>query len=182
MFSSFSYYSARTVQVAPMRTRPFPWSCCAGRQSRPRSSSPTLPMMRAFWSFHAVGYPVIASALHVGKLISLSASAFFPQVPALLDSYYELFGMERFIYRYGDYCGSSQKSSQRRMPCRLLYGILIGTAVPRPPKRRHRRSDRSSGPRCNDGSHGSSLRLPTAARMCWPRGSPLPPSIRAMQA
>jgi hypothetical protein len=39
---------------------------------------------------------VIPAALHVGSLFSLSASPFFPQVPAPLDSYYalhELFGL-----------------------------------------------------------------------------------------
>jgi uncharacterized SAM-binding protein YcdF (DUF218 family) len=62
---------------------------------------------RALWAFHAVGYPVIpATPLRDGNRFSLSASSFFPQVPALLSSYYalyELFGLAWYVCRYGDW-------------------------------------------------------------------------------
>ena len=63
-------------------------------------------MARALWSFHAVGYPVVPAALPEGEVVSLSASSFFPQVPALLGSYYalhELFGLGWYLCRYGEW-------------------------------------------------------------------------------
>jgi uncharacterized SAM-binding protein YcdF (DUF218 family) len=61
-------------------------------------------MARALWSFHAVGYPVVPAVLPEGEAISLSASSFFPQVTALLGSYYalhELIGFGWYLCRYG---------------------------------------------------------------------------------
>ena len=70
-------------------------------------------MARALWSFRAVGYPVIPAAVRQQttgqrqderKAPSLSASSFFPQVPALLVSYnalHELIGLGWYLYRYG---------------------------------------------------------------------------------
>jgi uncharacterized SAM-binding protein YcdF (DUF218 family) len=63
-------------------------------------------MARALWSFRAVGYPVVPAALHTGKATTLSVSSFFPQVTALLGSYYalhELFGFGWYLCRYGDW-------------------------------------------------------------------------------
>ena len=63
-------------------------------------------MARALWSFRAVGYPVVPAALHKGKAMTLSVSSFFPQVTALLGSYYalhELFGFGWYLCRYGDW-------------------------------------------------------------------------------
>jgi uncharacterized SAM-binding protein YcdF (DUF218 family) len=61
-------------------------------------------MARALWSFRAVGYPVIPSPIPDGASLSLSAAAFLPQVPALLNSYYalhELIGLTWYRVRYG---------------------------------------------------------------------------------
>ncbi len=61
-------------------------------------------MARALWSFRAVGYPVIPSPAPDGASPSLSAAAFLPQVPALLNSYYalhELIGLAWYRVRYG---------------------------------------------------------------------------------
>ena len=63
-------------------------------------------MARALWSFHAVGYPVIPAFRPSGELPSLSVGSFFPQVPALLASYYalhEFFGLGWYRWRYGDW-------------------------------------------------------------------------------
>ncbi len=63
-------------------------------------------MARALLSFRAVGYPVVPAIRHGGRLSSLSASSFFPQVPALLSSYYalhELLGLGWYLWRYGDW-------------------------------------------------------------------------------
>ena len=63
-------------------------------------------MARAVWSFRAVGYPVVPAALPTGKAMTLSVSSFFPQVTALLGSYYalhELFGFGWYLCRYGDW-------------------------------------------------------------------------------
>jgi len=69
-------------------------------------------MARALWSFHAVGYPVIPAVCphpqtghgqFFGAAPPLSASSFFPQVPALLNSYralHELIGLAWYRYRY----------------------------------------------------------------------------------
>jgi uncharacterized SAM-binding protein YcdF (DUF218 family) len=59
-------------------------------------------MARALWSFHAVGYPVVPASRDVGELPLLTASSFFPQVPALLSSYYalhELIGLGWYLFR-----------------------------------------------------------------------------------
>ena len=70
-------------------------------------------MARALWSFHAVGYPVTPAVCphpqtghgqSFGAAPSLSASFFFPQVPALLNSYralHELIGLAWYRYWYG---------------------------------------------------------------------------------
>ena len=63
-------------------------------------------MPRALWSFRAVGYPVIPAACSGRDRGSspLSAGDFFPQVPALLWSYYalhELIGLGWYRLRYG---------------------------------------------------------------------------------
>ena len=63
-------------------------------------------MARALWSFRAVGYPVIPASRHGRELSLLSASSFFPQVPALLSSYYalhEFIGLGWYLCRYGDW-------------------------------------------------------------------------------
>lgn len=63
-------------------------------------------MARALWSFRAVGYPVIPANGHGRELPELSASSFFPQVPALLSSYYalhEFIGLGWYLCRYGDW-------------------------------------------------------------------------------
>jgi uncharacterized SAM-binding protein YcdF (DUF218 family) len=69
-------------------------------------------MARALWSFHAVGYPVTPAVCphpqtgngqSVGAAPPLSASSFFPQIPALLNSYralHELIGLAWYRYRY----------------------------------------------------------------------------------
>jgi uncharacterized SAM-binding protein YcdF (DUF218 family) len=61
-------------------------------------------MARTLWSFHAVGYPVVASPTPDGRSLPLSPPAFLPQVPSLLDSYYalhELIGLTWYVCRYG---------------------------------------------------------------------------------
>ncbi|MGH7047007.1 MAG: YdcF family protein [Stellaceae bacterium] len=61
-------------------------------------------MARALWSFHAVGYPVVAAPVQDGRKLSHSPAALLPQVPALLDSYYalhEMIGLGWYICRYG---------------------------------------------------------------------------------
>jgi uncharacterized SAM-binding protein YcdF (DUF218 family) len=63
-------------------------------------------MARALWSFRAVGYPVIPASRHGDELPLLSAGSFFPQVPALLSSYYalhEFIGLGWYLCRYGDW-------------------------------------------------------------------------------
>ena len=60
-------------------------------------------MARALWSFRRVGYPVVPMPVPQGRSPSLSASAFLPQVLALLDSYYalhELLGLAWYYVRY----------------------------------------------------------------------------------
>jgi uncharacterized SAM-binding protein YcdF (DUF218 family) len=60
-------------------------------------------MARALWSFYAVGYPVIAAPLPERQALNLSLSSFFPQVPALMSSYYalhELIGLAWYELRY----------------------------------------------------------------------------------
>jgi uncharacterized SAM-binding protein YcdF (DUF218 family) len=60
-------------------------------------------MARALWSFRAVGYPVVPLPAPEGRSLSLSASAFLPQIPALRDSYYalhELIGFAWYQIRY----------------------------------------------------------------------------------
>ena len=47
-------------------------------------------MARALWSFYAVGYPVIAAALPERQGFDLSLASFFPQTPALMNSYLAL--------------------------------------------------------------------------------------------
>jgi uncharacterized SAM-binding protein YcdF (DUF218 family) len=61
-------------------------------------------MARALWSFRAVGYPVVPLPVPEGVRPALSAAAFLPQVPALLESYYalhELVGLAWYRLRYG---------------------------------------------------------------------------------
>jgi uncharacterized SAM-binding protein YcdF (DUF218 family) len=61
-------------------------------------------MARALWAFRAVGYPVIPSPAREERALTLSAGAFLPQIPALLDSYYalhELIGLAWYLCRYG---------------------------------------------------------------------------------
>lgn len=61
-------------------------------------------MARALWSFRAVGYPVVPAPTPDGRSLRLSAAAFLPQVPSLLDSYYamhELVGLAWYVSRYG---------------------------------------------------------------------------------
>jgi uncharacterized SAM-binding protein YcdF (DUF218 family) len=61
-------------------------------------------MARALWSFYAVGYPVVAAPLPEGQSLPLSPSIAFPQVPALVGSYYalhELIGLAWYKLRYG---------------------------------------------------------------------------------
>jgi uncharacterized SAM-binding protein YcdF (DUF218 family) len=63
-------------------------------------------MARALWSFRAVGYLVIPASPHGRELSLLSSSSFFPQVPALLSSYYalhEFIGLGWYLCRYGDW-------------------------------------------------------------------------------
>jgi uncharacterized SAM-binding protein YcdF (DUF218 family) len=61
-------------------------------------------MARALWSFYAVGYPVVAAPLPEGQSLPLSPSIVFPDVPALVGSYYalhELIGLAWYVGRYG---------------------------------------------------------------------------------
>jgi uncharacterized SAM-binding protein YcdF (DUF218 family) len=63
-------------------------------------------MARALWSFRAVGYPVVPAACspHDEESYELSVGDFFPQVPALVWSYYalhELIGLGWYVLRYG---------------------------------------------------------------------------------
>jgi uncharacterized SAM-binding protein YcdF (DUF218 family) len=61
-------------------------------------------MARALWSFHAVGYPVVAAPTATGRRLRLSPGSFLPQTPALLDSYYalhELIGLAWYVCHYG---------------------------------------------------------------------------------
>jgi uncharacterized SAM-binding protein YcdF (DUF218 family) len=104
VFSTSSYDGAGTVQVTPLRTRPFSAKLLR-RVCVPSALLVTHPwhMTRALRSFHAVGYPVIQSALHVGKIFSLSARVFFPQVAVLLDRYYVLHELFGLMCRYGNY-------------------------------------------------------------------------------
>lgn len=59
-------------------------------------------MARALWSFYAVGYPVIAAPLPERQSLELSFASFFPQIPALMNSYYamhELIGLAWYELR-----------------------------------------------------------------------------------
>ncbi|MFZ3236445.1 MAG: YdcF family protein [Stellaceae bacterium] len=61
-------------------------------------------MARALWSFYAVGYPVAAAPLSEGRALPLSPAIVFPDIPALLGSYYalhELIGLAWYVVRYG---------------------------------------------------------------------------------
>jgi uncharacterized SAM-binding protein YcdF (DUF218 family) len=61
-------------------------------------------MARALWSFYAVGYPVVPAPLPEGQSLEMSPSIVFPQVPALVGSYYalhELIGLAWYVGRYG---------------------------------------------------------------------------------
>jgi uncharacterized SAM-binding protein YcdF (DUF218 family) len=61
-------------------------------------------MARALWSFYAVGYPVVAAPLPERQSLRWAPSIVFPQVPALVNSYYamhELIGLAWYIVRYG---------------------------------------------------------------------------------
>jgi uncharacterized SAM-binding protein YcdF (DUF218 family) len=61
---------------------------------------------RALWSFRAVDYPVVPLPIAEGRELSVSASSFLPQVPALKDSYYalhELIGLGWYRLRYGSW-------------------------------------------------------------------------------
>ena len=61
-------------------------------------------MARALWSFRAVGYPVVPSPTIEDACPSFSVTAFLPQIPALLKSYYalhELIGLAWYRVRYG---------------------------------------------------------------------------------
>jgi len=56
------------------------------------------------WSFPAVGHPVVPAPVPGDVNPSLSAAAFLPQIPALLNSYYalhELIGLGWYRVRYG---------------------------------------------------------------------------------
>jgi uncharacterized SAM-binding protein YcdF (DUF218 family) len=60
-------------------------------------------MARALWSFRAVRYPAVPLPIAEGGSSPLSVAAFFPQVPALLGSYYalhELIGLTWYRVRY----------------------------------------------------------------------------------
>jgi uncharacterized SAM-binding protein YcdF (DUF218 family) len=53
-------------------------------------------MARALWSFDAVGYPAVAAPVDSAATLNLSVGSFFPQVPALMESYlalHELIGL-----------------------------------------------------------------------------------------
>ena len=59
-------------------------------------------MARALWSFHQVGFRVIAAPLPEGHFLELAPSMLFPQVPSLLGSYYalhEIIGLGWYIVR-----------------------------------------------------------------------------------
>jgi uncharacterized SAM-binding protein YcdF (DUF218 family) len=59
-------------------------------------------MARALWSFYAVGYPVVAAPLTADLSLSISPPIVFPQVPALMGSYYalhELIGLAWHVAR-----------------------------------------------------------------------------------
>jgi uncharacterized SAM-binding protein YcdF (DUF218 family) len=61
-------------------------------------------MARALWSFAAVGFPVMPLPTLEEHGLSLSVADFFPQVPALRDSYFalhELIGLAWYRLRYG---------------------------------------------------------------------------------
>jgi len=61
-------------------------------------------MARALWSFSAVGYPVVPAPLPEGQSLEMSPSILFPQVSALVGSYYalhELIGLAWYVARYG---------------------------------------------------------------------------------
>jgi uncharacterized SAM-binding protein YcdF (DUF218 family) len=61
-------------------------------------------MARALWSFYAAGYPVVAAPLPESPSLEVSPSIVFPEVPALVGSYYalhELIGLTWYIGRYG---------------------------------------------------------------------------------
>jgi uncharacterized SAM-binding protein YcdF (DUF218 family) len=63
-------------------------------------------MARALWSFRAVGYPVVPAPAPERQSLSLSPTAFLPQIPALRDSYYalhELIGLAWYRLRYGQW-------------------------------------------------------------------------------
>jgi len=63
-------------------------------------------MARALWSFYAVGYPVVARPFREGQALELSPSIVFPDVPALVGSYYalhELIGLAWYVVRYGNW-------------------------------------------------------------------------------
>ncbi len=63
-------------------------------------------MARALWSFYAVGYPVVAAPLPERQSLGLSPSIVFPEVPALVGSYYalhELIGLAWYVGRYGNW-------------------------------------------------------------------------------
>lgn len=60
-------------------------------------------MARALWAFYAVGYPVVAAPLPEGRSLALTPSIVFPQIPALVRSYYalhELVGLAWYVIRY----------------------------------------------------------------------------------
>jgi uncharacterized SAM-binding protein YcdF (DUF218 family) len=53
-------------------------------------------MARALWSFYAVAYPVVAAPLAESPALNLAPGGFFPQIPALMNSYlalHELIGL-----------------------------------------------------------------------------------------
>jgi uncharacterized SAM-binding protein YcdF (DUF218 family) len=61
-------------------------------------------MARALWSFYAVHYPVVAAPLPEDQALPLSPAIVFPQIPALVGSYYalhELIGLAWYVVRYG---------------------------------------------------------------------------------
>lgn len=61
-------------------------------------------MARALWSFYAVGYPVVAAPLPEYQALPLSPAIAFPQIPALVGSYYalhELIGLAWYVVHYG---------------------------------------------------------------------------------
>jgi uncharacterized SAM-binding protein YcdF (DUF218 family) len=61
-------------------------------------------MARALWSFHAVGYPVVAAPLPEGQALPRLPTLALPQIPALVGSYYalhELIGLAWYVMRHG---------------------------------------------------------------------------------